>query len=104
MSVLMRARFLQLGQSQSAQHTDVISALIVIGSRPEITKYVWAFVIVAGNFEESQKIDAVHDGQMDIGWKGDETRKQSVELVFCFSANAASFDWVKHSAFAIAFA
>src|SRR5678815_717363 len=101
MGMFMSVCALNFRRSHAAHYADVIATLIVIGGRPEVPKYIRAFIIITGNFEERQEVDPIDDCHMDVRRKGDKTGEQFFKLISCLSANAKSLGSINHRAFAI---
>lgn len=68
-----------------------------------VAENVRAFIIIAGNFEEGLKTDAVHYGGFDIcARKSYEARKETIELLLNIVANSFGFIIVENCILSVA--
>jgi hypothetical protein len=95
----------QFGARQTAHEADLMNDSVKVRAAMGIAEDVWASVIVARDFEQGEKIDAVHDGSFDVcAGKSYEPREQPVELFFDVLRNFFGFIIVEYCGLRIALA
>src|SRR5689334_18244208 len=101
----MGANGFQFGARQAAHKADLMDAAIEVGAAASVAEDVWAFVIVAGDFEKSLKVDAIDNRSFDVcAWESYKSGEQAIEGIFDIIANLFGFIIVEDGVFGIALA
>jgi hypothetical protein len=82
-----------------------MDAAIEVSAALSVAEDVWAFVIIAGDFEESLKVDAINNRGFDVcAWESYEASEKAIESFFDIIADFFGFIIIEDRVSSIALA